>query len=162
MLQTKNSMAGVNLPHGSALGKMLKEGLSDDKAWSEAVEHAEVLNKLGYVLMADSRCPDKVWADAAAQLRDGSGAMLKALEERNASDAKAAFDGQVLKSCSGCHEKHEKEPQVVPERSAAGSDTPFLACFSCSCLPVLAATESGSNGPSCRRPVEAGCTGSRA
>jgi len=67
---------------------MLKQGLSDDKTWSEAAEHAEVLNELGYVLMADSRCPDKVWADAGAQLRGGSGTMLKALEERNASDAK--------------------------------------------------------------------------
>jgi hypothetical protein len=108
VLQTKNWMAGVNLPHCSALGKMLKEGLSDDKAWSEAVQHAEVLNESGHVLMADSRCPDKVWADAATQLRDGSAAMLKALNARSSSDAKAAFDGQVLKSCSGCHEKHKK------------------------------------------------------
>ncbi len=64
VLQTKNWTAGVNLPHCSALGEILKAGISEDKAWSEAVQHAEVLNESGHVLMADSRCPDKVWADA--------------------------------------------------------------------------------------------------
>ena len=108
VLQTKNWMSGVNLPHCSALGEMLKAGISEEKAWSEAVQHAEVLNESGHVLMTDSRCPDKVWADAATQLRDGSAAMIAALGAKNSTDAKSAFEGQVLKACSNCHAVHKK------------------------------------------------------
>ena len=108
VLQTKSWMAGVNGPHCSALGKMLKAGLSEEKQWSEAIQHAEILNESGHVLMADSRCPDKVWADASAQLREGSEQLLTALQARNASDAQTAFNDQVLKSCSSCHSAHKK------------------------------------------------------
>jgi hypothetical protein len=108
VLQTKSWMAAVNFPHCSALGNLLKAGLSEEEQWIEAIQHAEILNESGHVLMADSRCPDQVWADAAKQLREGSAGVLKALEAKNSSDALAAFNGEVLKSCSNCHAVHKK------------------------------------------------------
>ena len=108
-LQTKNWMAGVVFPHCSTLGKMLKAGLTEEKQWSEAIQHAEILNESGHVLMADARCPDKVWADASKQLREGSAALLQALQAKNASTAQAAFNDQVLKACSSCHGTHRKK-----------------------------------------------------
>ena len=64
-LLTKSWMAEINQPHCARLGEILKSGPSGDQEWAEATRHAEVLNESGHVLMADSRCPDKVWADAA-------------------------------------------------------------------------------------------------
>ena len=91
-LQTKSWMAEINQPHCARLGEILQSGPSSDKEWAEAARHAELLNEAGHVLMADGRCPDKVWADAATQLRDGSDAVLAALNAKNATGAQSAFN----------------------------------------------------------------------
>ena len=77
------------------------------KEWAEAARHAELLNEAGHVLMADGRCPDKVWADAATQLRDGSDAVLAALNAKNATGAQSAFNDTLVKACASCHAVHK-------------------------------------------------------
>lgn len=107
-LQTRHWMRGVQGPACSALGNLLKDpGPADDKAWDMAAQHAEILNESSYVLMADGRCPDATWADGAKQLREGSEAVLKAIEAKNFADAKAAF-GNLTKGCGTCHSAHKK------------------------------------------------------
>jgi cytochrome c556 len=107
LLETKNWMKGVNGPHCTSLKKLLDAGPSDEKTWSEAAQHAQILNESGHVLMADGRCPDKVWADAAKQLREGSAAVMTAIDARNTAGAQAAF-GEMVQACGSCHKAHKK------------------------------------------------------
>lgn len=109
-LLTKYWMRGVNGPHCTALNNLLKEpGPADEKAWETAAQHAAVLNESSHVLMADGRCPDATWAQATKQLREGSEAVLKAIEAKNPAEARAAFAG-VLQGCKTCHDAHRKKP----------------------------------------------------
>jgi cytochrome c556 len=105
-LETKLWMKGVNGPHCSALKKVLDAGPADDEAWSTAMQHAQILNEAGHVLMADGRCPDAVWADASKQLRESSDAVLEAIAARNVAEARSSFQG-VLGSCKTCHGAHK-------------------------------------------------------
>lgn len=107
-LDTRNWMRAVNQPYCKALGDLLKEpGPADGKAWEMAAQHAQVLNEAGHVLMADGRCPDATWLNAAKDLREGSEAVLKAVEAKNAAEARTAFK-TVLNACQGCHSAHRK------------------------------------------------------
>jgi len=108
-LQTKSWMRGVNGPVCTNLKELLKDpGPVDDKSWELAAQHAEVLNESSYVLMDDGRCPDAAWADGAKQLREGSAAVLKAVEAKDAAGARAAF-GDMVKGCGTCHGAHKKK-----------------------------------------------------
>ena len=106
-LTTKSWMSGINGPHCKRLKEILDAGPSDEKAWSEAAMHAEILNEASHVLMADGRCPDKAWADAATQLREGSAQVLDAVQAKNTEDARTAF-GVLVGSCGSCHKAHKK------------------------------------------------------
>ena len=105
-LETKLWMKGVNGPHCSALKKILDADPADAEAWLVAAQHAQILNEAGHVLMADGRCPDAVWANASKQLREGSDSVLKAIEARNVTEARASF-GNVLGACKTCHTAHK-------------------------------------------------------
>lgn len=105
-METKILMKAINGPQCSALAKALKAGPADDKAWADIVMNAQMLNEAGHVLMADGRCPDKAWADASAKLREGSEAVLKAAESKDAAAAMDALNNGVLASCKGCHSVH--------------------------------------------------------
>jgi cytochrome c556 len=107
-LQTKHWMRGVQGPTCGALSNLLKDpGPADDKAWDMAAQHAEILNESSHVLMVDGRCPDAAWADGAKQVREGSEAVLKAIEAKNVAEAKAAFSN-LTKGCGTCHAAHKK------------------------------------------------------
>ena len=106
-LETKVWMKTVNGPHCSAIGKMLKAGITDDKQWEEAKVHAEMLNEAGHVLMADGRCPDAAWADGAKQLRENSDALLKDIAAKDATAGQADFQ-KLLGACKTCHAAHKK------------------------------------------------------
>ncbi|MBI3680099.1 MAG: cytochrome c [Acidobacteria bacterium] len=107
-LQTKVWMKTVNQPHCGALVKMLKAGITEDSGWAEAAAHAQMLTESGHVLMADSRCPDTTWANAAKDLREGSEAMLKAIEAKDSAAASADLQ-KVLGACKACHAAHRKQ-----------------------------------------------------
>jgi cytochrome c553 len=107
-LETKVWMKTVNGPHCSARAKMLKAGPADDKEWEEAATHAQLLNESGFVLMADGRCPDKVWAEAAKSLQDGSAALMKDISAKNKEGAQANMQ-TVLASCKSCHTAHRQK-----------------------------------------------------
>jgi cytochrome c556 len=105
-LETKIWMKSVNGPFCTNLGKILKAGPADDKAWADVVLNAQMLSEAGHVLMADGRCPDKAWADASKQLQEGADAVLKAAGDKNTEAAMNAFNNSVLASCKGCHSVH--------------------------------------------------------
>jgi cytochrome c556 len=105
---TKYLMRGIVRPNCAGLGKLLKEGPADEEAWDTVACHAACLNELSFALMDDGRCPDGVWAKAAGgALRDGTVALLAAVEAKDADAANAAFK-TVTSSCAACHKAHKK------------------------------------------------------
>jgi len=106
-LKTEQWMEAVHKVHCGAIKKGLKAGPSDDKAWKEIALHAAMMNESSYVLMADGRCPDGVWAGACKTLRAGSNAVLQAVEAKDVDAGLAAF-GAMTKACGACHKAHKK------------------------------------------------------
>jgi cytochrome c556 len=105
---TKYLMRGIQQSHCKALGDLLKDaGPADDKAWDTAACHASCLNEMSYLLMDDGRCPDGVWKGAAEGLREGSAAVLAAVEKKDLEATRAAFKS-VTGSCGACHKAHKK------------------------------------------------------
>jgi hypothetical protein len=100
-------MRGINQPNCAALGKILKEGPADNKGWMQVKLHASLLNEMGYLLMDDGRCPDKVWADAAKTLRECSAKVVEAAGKKDVETARTAFK-QLLTACAGCHKAHKE------------------------------------------------------
>jgi len=107
LLLTKQLMGGLVQPNCKAIGDGLKEEPKDDKAWAALATHAALLNESSYVLMADGRCPDEVWADAATKLREGSAAVYTNIEAKDLEGARAAFK-TMMESCGACHKTHKK------------------------------------------------------
>ena len=105
---TKQLMGGIMKPNCGALGATLKAGgPTDDDGWALAAQQAACMNEMSYLLMEDSRCPDKVWADAATKaLRGGTVDLLAAIEKKDSAAASAAFKA-ATKSCGACHSKHK-------------------------------------------------------
>ena len=106
-LTTKVWMKTVNGPQCSALAKMLKTGPADDKEWETAAAQAQMLSESGYVMMADGRCPDAVWAEACKTLQEAGSACAKAAAEKNLTEAQAQMQ-KILSTCKGCHAAHKK------------------------------------------------------
>ena len=109
ILKTSQFMGGVIKPHCTAIKNALKEGPADDDAWEELAMHAAVLNEASYTLMADGRCPDKVWADSVkTQLAAGSEAVAKAAEAKDVEAAREGFK-TLTASCKACHKAHKED-----------------------------------------------------
>ncbi len=107
LAETKYFMRGISAPNCGALAKLLKgEGPADDKGWGQAVQHASLLNELSYILMADGRCPDKVWKGAAETLRGCSAKVLEAAKDKDLAAAQGAFK-KLLGACNTCHGAHK-------------------------------------------------------
>ncbi len=106
-LTTHQLMEGLVGPNCGGLSKALKAKPADAKAWKKVATQAALLNEASYILMADGRCPDGVWAGAAKTLREGSAAVLKKIEAKDAAGAQAAFAG-MTKACGACHKVHKK------------------------------------------------------
>ncbi len=108
-MMTEQWMEGVMAPHSAALRKGLQAEPADDKAWEKLAMHAALLNEASYVLMADGRCPDEVWANAASEiLREGSADALKAIEAKDLEAAKNA-SASIGAACKACHSVHRKK-----------------------------------------------------
>jgi cytochrome c556 len=106
---TSHIMKGLVKPHCDAIKKGLEAAAIGDEGWQALAVDAALLNEASYLLMDDGRCPDKVWADAASKtFRDGSAALIKAIEGKDVARAKTAF-GDMTKSCKGCHETHRNK-----------------------------------------------------
>lgn len=104
---TKQLMGGLVKPNCAGIGEGLKAAPTDDKGWADLATKAALLNEASYLLMDDGRCPDKAWADAAKELREGSVAVLAKVEAKDFDGAKEAFKG-VTGSCASCHKAHKK------------------------------------------------------
>lgn len=106
---TKYLMRGIQQAHCKGLGDLLKDaGPADDKAWDTAACHASCLNEMSYLLMDDGRCPDGVWAGAAKDLREGTAAVLTAIEKKDLEATRAAFK-TVTGACGACHKAHKAQ-----------------------------------------------------
>ena len=107
-LTTEQLMAALVKPHMTAL----KKGLIDskpqsDKDWEKLALSAALLNESSFIMMADGRCPDQIWADACIKdLRQGSAAAVVGIEKK---DLKATLSGfkALGASCKACHTEHK-------------------------------------------------------
>jgi len=102
-LKTKTLMGKVVRPNCAAIGAALKAETVD---WDAVHANAELLNECGHIVMADKRCPDKVWADAAKTLRDCSGVLLTKVKAKDAEGAQGAFKAMTA-ACAACHKAHK-------------------------------------------------------
>ena len=108
-LETRHMMSAIVKNHCGALKKALDAGPKTDEDWDQVVLHAAILNESSFMLMADGRCPDGTWAQAATKtLRGCSQAVLDAAGKKNVESAKTAF-GALTKSCGACHKVHKKK-----------------------------------------------------
>lgn len=104
-LTTHQLMSGLVRPNCAVLGKGVKKAPTDDKGWHALATNAALLNEASYVLMADGRCPDGVWAGAAKTLREGSAAALKSIDQQDAAGTATAFKS-MTQACAACHKAH--------------------------------------------------------
>ncbi len=106
-LLTRHLMKGLVKEHCGALKSDLDGGPASAEDWDSVALHAALLNEASYVLMADKRCPDGTWYDAATKtLREGSAGVLKAAAAKDVEAAKTAF-GAMTKACGACHKAHK-------------------------------------------------------
>lgn len=160
LASVKMIMAGIHGPNCGGIAELLKgEGPRDDKAWAQLAQHAALLNESGHVLVQANRCPDGVWADAAAKLRDGTSGVFAAAGRKDLKAAQEAFTG-VTASCSACHAKHKQAAAPPPAAAAAPAAKPAVAATPAAAAaapanpgaPRVAAVKhlmAGINGPSC-------------
>ncbi len=107
LASTEFLMERMVRPNCADLGKILKDGPASDKDWHHAASHAACLNEMSYVLMADGRCPDGVWAKAAGTtLREGSAEVYAAIEAKDIDTARTAFK-KLTSACAACHKEHK-------------------------------------------------------
>ena len=102
-LKTKTLMGHVVRPNCGAVGKGLK---AEEVDWDALLANAELLNECGHILMADGRCPDKTWADAAKTLQGCSAVLAEKIAAKDAEGAQGAFSA-MTKSCAACHKAHK-------------------------------------------------------
>lgn len=108
LLLTKQLMGGLVQPNCKGLGDGLKDAPADDKAWAALATKAALLNEASFVLMADGRCPDADWAGAATKHREGSEALYKMIDAKDADGAQTAFK-TMTEACGACHKAHKKK-----------------------------------------------------
>ena len=107
-MTTEQLMEGLVRPNCAKLGKALKADAVDEKAWKGLATQAALLNEASFILMADGRCPDAEWANAATKLGEASAQLLKEVGAKNVDGSKSAFK-QLTKSCAACHKAHRKD-----------------------------------------------------
>ena len=107
-MTTEQLMEAIVKPHMTALKKGLVESEPEtDKDWKHLALSAALLNESSYILMADERCPDKIWADACTKdLREGSAAALKGIKDKDLEATMAGFK-KAGASCKACHTEHK-------------------------------------------------------
>ena len=107
-MTTEQLMEAIVKPHMTALKKGLVESKPEsDKDWKKLALSAALLNESSYIMMADDRCPDKIWADACIKdLRVGTAAALKGIKDKNIETTLAGFKTAGA-SCKACHSEHK-------------------------------------------------------
>jgi hypothetical protein len=107
-MTTEQLMEAIVKPHMTALKKGLVESKPESaKDWKKLALSAALLNESSYIMMADGRCPDKIWADACIKdLREGTAAALNGIKEKNIEATLAGFK-KAGASCKACHTEHK-------------------------------------------------------
>ena len=105
-LTSSQLMAGLVKPQFVSLKESLEAGPEGEDAWKAVATSAALLNESAHVMLADGRCPDKIWADAVKVLDGASLKVLDRIKEQDAAGALAAFAG-IQESCKQCHAEHK-------------------------------------------------------
>jgi hypothetical protein len=105
-ITTPQLMAGLVKPQFVALKTALEKGPIEDADWKAVAMHAALLNESSYIMMADSRCPDKPWESGCKQMKSGSEVVLKHIAAKDAAAALEAFAG-IQAACKTCHTEHK-------------------------------------------------------
>lgn len=148
-------MGGIHGPAMKAISDLLKDtGPADDGAWGQIATHAALLNESGHVLMQNNRCPDKVWADAAAALRKSTTDLYTATTKKDLNAAREAQKAMGA-SCGACHAQHKKAAAPAPPAETKAEAPPAAPA-----APAAEAKEArlagikdimaGINGPQCK------------
>src|SRR5690606_26317205 len=123
-------------------------GPKEDKTWAELAMHAALLNESGHLLMQNGRCPDAVWAEAAAALRGGSAGVFAAAGKKDLKAAQESFK-QVTASCQSCHAKHKNKP---PAPAAAVTAKPEPAAVAAAKAEPAAQAAAPATQPAAAEP----------
>jgi len=107
-LTTEQLMEAIVKPHMTTLKKGLVDSKPEsDKDWHKLALSAALLNEASHIMMADGRCPDKVWADACIKdLRSGTAAAIEGIEKKSIEATLAGFK-KAGASCKACHTEHK-------------------------------------------------------
>ena len=105
-LTSTQLMAGLVKPQFVSLKQALDAGPKDEEGWKAVATSAALLNESAHVMMADGRCPDKIWADAVKILDGASVKVLDRIKAQDAAGALTAFAG-IQESCKHCHAEHK-------------------------------------------------------
>jgi hypothetical protein len=73
------------------------------------IKQASLINEVGFLLMENGRCPDEVWKNACAALRENSGRVAVAGGSKNLEEARTGYKA-VTAACGACHSVHKKPP----------------------------------------------------
>lgn len=106
----KNLMAGCVNPSMTGLAKVGRQAPVSDKDWQTLEINAALLNEMGFTMMEGGRCPDDVWAKAAADMRAASAVAAQAARDKNLDELKAQVP-KLAASCKACHEVHRKKAE---------------------------------------------------
>jgi hypothetical protein len=105
-LTTSQLMAGLVEPQFVSLKETLEAGPKDDETWNAVAASAALLNESAYIILADGRCPDKIWEQGTKVLVDASNEVLKKIAARDAKGALEAHAG-IQQACKVCHTEHK-------------------------------------------------------
>lgn len=103
---TEQLMEGLVNVNCGALAKQLK---SESPNWKKVGLYAAMLNESGHALMADGRCPDKVWAGSCKALKTHSATLIAKAKAKDINGVNNAFKSLTTQSCVACHNVHRKK-----------------------------------------------------
>ena len=106
---TKEIMTSMTIPASNALFGVSEK--PTDKEWAELRAQALLLSESGALLLAKGRVKEKAdnpadWNRAAKALRAAGQSALAAVNKKNADLLAGDVGGQILDTCSSCHEKY--------------------------------------------------------
>ena len=111
-LTTAQLMSGLVKPQLVAVqGHVAEEKAPEsDEDWTALTTSIALMNESSYIMMADDRCPDKIWADACEVLRKATEAGLQSAAQKDAAGVRESLAG-ITASCKACHAEHKYKKQ---------------------------------------------------
>jgi len=107
-LTTAQMMSGLVKPQLVALKELVAEDhkVEGEEDWQAVKTSISLLNESSYMMMADDRCPDKIWADACDILRKSTETALQKADQKDAAGVRESIP-DFIASCKACHTEHK-------------------------------------------------------